>query len=377
MPRKARNPGVYPRVSKLTGRTVYDAVVSVDRRQKTKRGFLNPTAAKSWQDDTRADMRRNGYASAPATMTLEDLIVDRWLPGKLADCKSARSRETYSYWAQRICCDIGGLRLRTLSKLDVSAWRTWLVSTSADATARGVFSCFVSAIRWAVDHELIAKDVTLATKRPTAEPRNPPVQSVGDVKRLLELAEQQERPVGLMVWLGAMLGLRFGECVTLTWEQVDLGDATVRLNRMALRQVTPDGRIKTDAGERLIGLTADQVEKLREYRLQQIAAYRELGAPPPRLVLLRDDGHPVKAPWFWWRFNAVREAMGLPWLHFHDLRHVNATMLARAGVHPKVASVRLGHSNDAITMRVYTHVNAQQQIEAAEALERLFGNAKS
>jgi integrase len=369
MLRKAKTTGIYPRILHRTGKTVFDAVVTVDNVQRTKRGFPNPTAAKAWQDEKRVDMRRGVDVRAPASMTVGELVWDRWLPVQQAECSTKRSRDTYGYWAQRIYADLGELPLRKLSKIDVTAWRTWLVTSSADATARGVFSCLVAAIRWAVAHDLMPRDVTLATKRPKAAPRNPPVQPIDVVQQLLDRAEVEEAPTGLMVWLGTVLGLRFGEVVSLQWEQIDFADKRIRLNRIVQRQV--DGTIKTDAGERTIGLTSDQVEKLRDYRQEQMRVYREKEASPPRLVVLRANGVPVTASWFWWRFNAVRETLGLPWLHFHDLRHVNATMLARAGVHPKVAQERLGHANPATTMRIYTHVSAEQQSEAADALETL------
>ncbi|MGE9009550.1 tyrosine-type recombinase/integrase [Leptospira interrogans] len=37
-------------------------------------------------------------------------------------------------------------------------------------------------------------------------------------------------------------------------------------------------------------------------------------------------------------------------LRFHDLRHAQATHLLANGVHPKVASERLGHSKVGITL---------------------------
>jgi site-specific recombinase XerD len=36
-------------------------------------------------------------------------------------------------------------------------------------------------------------------------------------------------------------------------------------------------------------------------------------------------------------------------IHFHDLRHANATLMLRAGVPLKIASGRLGHSGIGIT----------------------------
>ncbi len=53
----------------------------------------------------------------------------------------------------------------------------------------------------------------------------------------------------------------------------------------------------------------------------------------------------------------------------NDLRHTHATMLLRAGVHPKVVSERLGHSSISLTLDVYSHVMPGMQQEAAEKID--------
>ena len=58
----------------------------------------------------------------------------------------------------------------------------------------------------------------------------------------------------------------------------------------------------------------------------------------------------------------------LPRIRFHDLRHAHATHLLASGVHPKVASERLGHSKVGITLDLYSHVLPNMQADAAELL---------
>lgn len=57
---------------------------------------------------------------------------------------------------------------------------------------------------------------------------------------------------------------------------------------------------------------------------------------------------------------ALKEA-GLPYVHlpkirFHDLRHTHATILLKAGIHPKIVQERLGHSSINVTLDTYSHV---------------------
>jgi len=53
--------------------------------------------------------------------------------------------------------------------------------------------------------------------------------------------------------------------------------------------------------------------------------------------------------------NIIRKA-GLPRVRLHDLRHTHATLMLKAGVHPKIVSERLGHTNIGITLDTYSHV---------------------
>ncbi|MEO6197685.1 MAG: tyrosine-type recombinase/integrase, partial [Dehalococcoidia bacterium] len=58
-------------------------------------------------------------------------------------------------------------------------------------------------------------------------------------------------------------------------------------------------------------------------------------------------------------------------LRFHDLRHAHASLLMANGVHPKIVSERLGHSNVSITLDIYSHVVPGLQAEAAAGLDAL------
>ena len=69
-------------------------------------------------------------------------------------------------------------------------------------------------------------------------------------------------------------------------------------------------------------------------------------------------------------FCALVRKAGLPHLTLHGLRHAHATLLLTAGVHPKVVSERLGHSNIAITMDIYSHVLPGLQEQAVIALDK-------
>lgn len=59
-------------------------------------------------------------------------------------------------------------------------------------------------------------------------------------------------------------------------------------------------------------------------------------------------------------------------IRLHDLRHTSATLLINQGVHAKIISSRLGHSNIGTTMDIYGHALQSADQQAAEKLDDLF-----
>jgi integrase len=85
-------------------------------------------------------------------------------------------------------------------------------------------------------------------------------------------------------------------------------------------------------------------------------------------------GNPLHPSNFLQRSFPLLERAGLPRIRFHDLRHSAATLLLGLGIHPKIVSESLGHSQIAITLDLYSHVMATMQQEAVQAFEGLLGS---
>jgi integrase len=70
-------------------------------------------------------------------------------------------------------------------------------------------------------------------------------------------------------------------------------------------------------------------------------------------------------------FHPLLERLSLPKIRFHDLRHTAATLLLSEGVHPKIVSEMLGHTEIGITLNLYSHVTPAMHEAASGALGRL------
>jgi len=67
--------------------------------------------------------------------------------------------------------------------------------------------------------------------------------------------------------------------------------------------------------------------------------------------------------------DTVRREAGLPDVGMHDLRHFYASALIRAGLSVKVVSERLGHSNAAMTLNVYSHLWPDDEDRTRQAID--------
>ena len=86
-------------------------------------------------------------------------------------------------------------------------------------------------------------------------------------------------------------------------------------------------------------------------------------------VCAREDGLPLQPDSFTHDWDRKIATTKLPRIRFHDLRHAHATHMLASGVHPKVASERLGHSKIGITLDLYSHVLPNMQADAAAIVD--------
>src|SRR6266487_4527422 len=109
------------------------------------------------------------------------------------------------------------------------------------------------------------------------------------------------------------------------------------------------------------------------------------GTPPGRLDLGRQRGwcspntigRPINPSNFLRReFYPLLKKASLPRMRFHDFRHSAATLLLGMGVHPKIVSELLGHTQIGITLDLYSHVTATMQRDAVQAFEELLGSSQ-
>jgi len=171
-------------------------------------------------------------------------------------------------------------------------------------------------------------------------------------------------------------GMRQGELLGLRWRDVDLGVRSVRVTGSVqyipgrgLRVSSP----KTARSRRNVLISEIATAALLRHRQRQDAERKTVEDWEDNdLVFPNRRGRPMYATNLLDRsFSNLLKRAAVPKIRFHDLRHTAATLLLGEGVHPKVVSEMLGHTNTSITLDLYSHATPTMQREAAGAFDRL------
>ena len=86
------------------------------------------------------------------------------------------------------------------------------------------------------------------------------------------------------------------------------------------------------------------------------------------LVFTSDQGTPVYDSTIRRHWADVCTKLGIPAMHWHDIRHSAAVLMLNAGVPAEVVAWRLGHSSMNMVVRTYGWTSTARYEDAAEAM---------
>jgi integrase len=330
-----------------------------------------------------AEMDGGSYIEPSKTTVRE--FFEAWLKHEKANVSPKTHSRYEELLLKNVAPVIGSITLNklTAAKID-GCWTKLLESGRRDGKGglapRTVGHCrrvMLTAMEQALKWDLLKKNPVAVTRPPKTERVAMTAYGAAETSDMLDAL----RPTRMLIpaLLASMCGLRRGEILALRWRHVDLKTATLSISESA-EQVGTEVRYKeTKSGKaRTVSLSSTVLEELRRHKTAQAEEQLKIGLRPDKdsFVVAQADGNPLKPVSLTHEWTRQIGKTTLPQIRFHDLRHSHATQLLAAGVHPKIASERLGHSTVGITLDLYSHVMPGMQANAAEQVDAAIKAAK-
>jgi integrase len=246
--------------------------------------------------------------------------------------------------------------------------------------------------KFAVEQDLVTKNPVASTKLPKESrvltDHDDEVKAISPDDRATILAATEGNPVMKTALTTLMFtGMRIGEFLALTWENVDfekgiisvnaaLTHATEYYDRKLTRRSTVVGTTKTSSGVRNIKVSSVVTDALREWREYLPGHFRcaieHDPLAPTAVVFPNDRGEMRTYNGFRTTYRRFMTEKQLPPYTLHSYRHTFATMLLEQGVNPRVVQKLLGHADIETTLGTYSHVFAEVYDGAADKLTAVF-----
>lgn len=361
-------------VNSRTGEVVWHSRVDVgvDANGKRKqRRVVGPT--KRACELAAAEALTKGESGIVATKdtTLADFLT-RWLAITQPTVRASTHRRYSDVIRLYVSPELGGIKLARLSTGDLLGLYERLGQRISSTTVRLTHCILHHAFDDAVKWGALDRNPADAADPPRKARRDMATWNGQQVRQFLAAAADHELRTFFL--LAIHTGMRRGELMGAKWSDLDLGTGSLAIQRTIGRGSTArleEAAPKTAAGRRRIALAADVVEHLRQQRVRQLEHRLSVGpAWEDRDLIFADAfGKPLHPNTIMREFALLTAKAKLPAIRFHDLRHSSATLMLAAGISPKVAQERLGHSDIAMTLGLYSHVLPDMQTEAAAAIQ--------
>ena len=363
--------------------TGWRGYVTVDGKRKSFRATSKAEAAQKRRE--LLQRRDNGTLTVGISPTFE-AWANHWL-NSIAELAPLTRQGYRSYLDRYILPVIGKVPLDKLRPEHLEALYSSLKDGTnpgtrgpvGPATVRQTHSIIRRALKIASQRGHVARNVALLTTIPSVPKAQTESLSVEDAHAILAAAENSPHRARWVIAL--LLGLRPGEALGLTWENIDFEKGELHV-RKQLQYVKGTGIIlhnapKTDAGHRTIMLPAFLTQLLKEHRDNQLRIMVEEGedwkgwefeGQPIPLVFTQRDGSPIPPRLDGTNWKKLLESAGIPHTRRYTARHTAATIMLDQIGDVAVVAATLGHSDPSFTFRVYVHALEEKKVTLAERM---------
>ncbi|MDO4189368.1 MAG: site-specific integrase [Lachnospiraceae bacterium] len=331
----------------------YQTDIQGKRKHRKKRGFKTKREAKEWE--------RVHCGAVPINDILFQEFVNIYFEDKKYELKE-RSISTKKHMINKhILPYFGKKKLSEVTSPDIIAWQNMMREKDYEDTylrtiRNQLTALYTHAVKF---YHLPTNPSTMVAKMGKTDAKGIEFWTLDEYNEFLSHIDPATRHFTIFEIL-FWTGMRVGELLALTKEDIDLNKNQIRVNKTYHREHKTDiiTTPKSDSSYRVIDIPVFLSEELSSYM--------------DKIYDLREDQRlfPVVAEAIQHKLQREIKKWGLKYIHVHCLRHSCAAYLISQDVPPIVIKERLGHKDIRITLNTYGHLYPNRQREVADLLDR-------
>lgn len=330
--------------------------------------FERKSDASRWLSLKEADISKGEWIAPELGEQKFREYAEAWMRDRVL---KPRTAELYAdLLANHLYPTFGELSLRDIDVATARRWRKARIQ--AGSTAKRLFGPVTVAKAYRLLHAIFktaAEEDHVIARNPCqikgAGKEESDEREIVPLPVVFRLAETVPIRYRALILLATFANLRWGELAGLRRDDIDLEACEIRITQTLVQQAKGGLRFdtpKSRAGKRTVAFPEEIAPEIM-WHLEQFAEPGVQGlvfAGPRGGMLRRSNFH--ERIW-----SKAREAVGLPNLRVHDLRHTGATLSAVTGATLRELMARLGHSSPRAAL-MYQHASRDRDREVAKAL---------
>lgn len=333
------------------------------RRSST---FHTKADARAWLSTQQADVVRKAWRAPEAGKRTFGAYAADYVAR--ADLRES-TRDLYGgLWQRHLRDAWDEVAVADITPQRVRAWHAEARKTTKPTALAQSYRLLRSILNVAVADEVIVSNPCRLRSAGTPKPSRPARSLTG--REVMALSKAVPARYSTLVLVLAFGGLRFGEATALCRQDISPDGQQVSVERsvryIAGRWVV--GEPKTHAGRRRVALPGFVSTALAEHLAEYVPEDADA------LVFGTTTGRFVARQNFGATFRRAADAVGLPPVRVHELRHTGSTLAASTGATTKELMRRMGHASPAAAL-IYQHAVDERDAEIARALDDVIGAA--
>ena len=317
-------------------------------------------------------------AEAAKILTFRQYGERVFMPAKTVTM-SENSRANYQgYLDKKIYPVLGDMKLPEITPAQITAL---LLDIQTEGKAHGtvvkVYTILHSFFKMAYLGDMIERNPMDKVERPKprkdeAKPAQASAYTAAEVQTIMTSLEGEPLKWRALIHLLIDTGIRRGECCALQWKNIDFKTGAIAIcgNLCYTKQKGVYLDTPKNGHTRTVYAGNDTITLLRQLQTEQSQkciskwVFTQDGTAEPM--------HPQSPTRYLKKFS---ERYGIPDLHPHKLRHTFASVAITSGADIASVSEALGHSDKAVTLRMYTHADQESISRAAQIFREAIKNA--